>query len=90
MDPLSLAEDLKERGITTVLVTDVQRDGMGSGINIEYASRISGRCGLNVIVAGGARSLADVRAARQANLAGVVIGRALYEGQINLEEALEC
>ena len=43
-----------------------------------------------VIAAGGAKSLEDVSRAREAGLAGVILGRALYEGQINLQEALLC
>ncbi|MGD8865823.1 MAG: 1-(5-phosphoribosyl)-5-[(5-phosphoribosylamino)methylideneamino]imidazole-4-carboxamide isomerase, partial [Anaerolineales bacterium] len=90
LNPVPWATRLQKQGIRTVLVTDVQRDGMGSGINIKYARQISEQCGLNVIIAGGARSLVDVRAAQAANLAGIVLGRALYEGQIKLEQALEC
>jgi phosphoribosylformimino-5-aminoimidazole carboxamide ribotide isomerase len=45
---------------------------------------------LAVIAAGGVNALAHIRKARQANLSGVVVGRALYEGRFTLKEALEC
>ena len=63
---------------------------MGRGLNVEASKELSEAIGLRVIASGGVASLDDVRRARQAGLRGVIIGRALYEGQISLREALEC
>ena len=79
---------LAEAGLQTIIFTDVARDGMGSGINLASALELAGHSGLEVIVSGGVRGLEDIRRARQAGLAGVIVGRALYEGTFTLQEGL--
>jgi len=72
-----------------VLVTDVERDGMMSGPNFELTLRVAAATGLPALVSGGVRSLADLAAAATLPaVAGAVLGRALYEGQIDLPAAL--
>ena len=71
-------------------MTDITRDGMDQGVNLDLARRIVKQAGLSVIVAGGVNSLEDVSRTRQAGLEGIIIGRALYEGQFSLQEALHC
>jgi phosphoribosylformimino-5-aminoimidazole carboxamide ribotide isomerase len=88
--PYELAKRFARAGLRHAVVTDIDRDGMGEGINLELAKGIQERSGLRVIASGGAAGLADVAAARRAGLAGVIIGRALYEGRIPLAEALRC
>jgi phosphoribosylformimino-5-aminoimidazole carboxamide ribotide isomerase len=120
MTALELAGRWAARGVRRVIFTDVSRDGMGSGLNLEMTTRLaqvtvpstsSGRAPstsgstssprrsgqapaagpqrrLHVIASGGVAGLEDVRRAYQAGLSGVIIGRALYEGQVALEEAL--
>jgi phosphoribosylformimino-5-aminoimidazole carboxamide ribotide isomerase len=61
---------------------------MGSGINLESTVHLAHTTGLHVIASGGVASLEDVRRTHEAHLSGVIIGRALYEGQIKLEDAL--
>jgi phosphoribosylformimino-5-aminoimidazole carboxamide ribotide isomerase len=75
-------------GVTTVIYTDVSRDGMLLGPDIEGASRLQ-KAGANVIASGGVSSLDDLRALCRAGLAGAVVGRALYEGRFDLAAALE-
>jgi phosphoribosylformimino-5-aminoimidazole carboxamide ribotide isomerase len=84
-----LALHMREAGVRTIVFTDISRDGLGSGLNIPSTRALAEVSGLNVIASGGVHTLADVMAAREANLAGVIIGRALYEGTIDLKEALE-
>jgi cyclase len=73
-----------------VLVTDVERDGMLCGPNLELARRIAAATGLPALLSGGVRSLADLAAAAALpEIAGAVLGRALYEGRIDLAAALE-
>jgi phosphoribosylformimino-5-aminoimidazole carboxamide ribotide isomerase len=91
MTPLELASRWAARGVRWVIFTDVSRDGMGSGLNLERTTRVAQVAvpyHLNVIASGGVAGLEDVRQAYQAGLSGVIIGRALYEGQVALEEAL--
>ncbi|HEX6105341.1 MAG TPA: 1-(5-phosphoribosyl)-5-[(5-phosphoribosylamino)methylideneamino]imidazole-4-carboxamide isomerase [Gemmatimonadales bacterium] len=86
------AEELVARvakeGIETIIYTDVSRDGMLAGADLEGAAALQ-RSGARVIASGGVASVDDVRAARELGLAGVVIGRALYEGRLRLGQALE-
>jgi len=72
-----------------IIFTDIRRDGLGSGLNIESTRELANVSGLNVIASGGVHTINDVIAARDANLSGVIIGRALYEGTIDLKEALQ-
>jgi phosphoribosylformimino-5-aminoimidazole carboxamide ribotide isomerase len=75
-------------GLRTIIFTDISRDGLGSGLNIAATRELANDSGLDVIASGGVHTMDDVIAARDANLAGVIIGRALYEGTIDLKEAL--
>ncbi|HEU4745125.1 MAG TPA: HisA/HisF-related TIM barrel protein, partial [Anaerolineales bacterium] len=84
-----LALQMRDIGIRTVVFTDISRDGLSSGLNIATTRALADASGVDVIASGGVHTLDDVTAARDANLAGVIIGRALYEGTIDLEEALE-
>lgn len=73
-----------------VLVTDVERDGMLSGPNFDLARRVSMASGIPALLSGGVRSLDDLRAAREIpEIAGAIVGRALYEGVFTIEEALD-
>jgi phosphoribosylformimino-5-aminoimidazole carboxamide ribotide isomerase len=81
-----LALQMRTFGLRTVIFTDVSRDGLGSGLNIAPTRELADVSGLDVIASGGVHSLNDVQAARDANLAGVIIGRALYEGTIDVAD----
>jgi len=85
---LDLALQIRDVGVGTVIFTDVSRDGLGSGLNIPATREVAETSGLAVIASGGVHTLEDVVAAREADLAGVIIGRALYEGTIDLKETL--
>jgi phosphoribosylformimino-5-aminoimidazole carboxamide ribotide isomerase len=90
VEPLSLCKNLAALGVAQIIYTDVSRDGTGSGLNLAAATTIAQATGLSVVASGGVRSLEDVRQVRAAGLAGVIIGRALYNGAISLVEALAC
>jgi phosphoribosylformimino-5-aminoimidazole carboxamide ribotide isomerase len=83
-----LARRVVAQGVTTLIYTDVARDGLLGGPDIEGAVRLQ-QSGGEVIASGGVASLDDIRAVRRAGLAGVVVGRALYEGTLGLADALE-
>ena len=84
-----LALQMRDAGVRTVVFTDISRDGLGRGLNIASTQALAVASGVDVIASGGVHTLDDVTAAREANVAGVIIGRALYEGTIDLKEALE-
>ncbi|MFL6193190.1 MAG: HisA/HisF-related TIM barrel protein [Thermoanaerobaculia bacterium] len=72
-----------------VLVTDVERDGMMTGPNLDLACRVAWTSGLPALLSGGVHALSDLEAARRIpEIAGAIVGRALYEGAFTLEEAL--
>lgn len=83
-----LAMQMRALGLRTVIYTDVSRDGLGTGLNIPSTRALAEAGGLDVIASGGVHTLDDIRAAQEAKLAGAIIGRALYEGTIDLQEAL--
>ena len=88
MSATGLALQMKNIGLHTAIFTDVSRDGLGSGLDVLSTRELAEASGLAVIASGGVRALEDVIAAKQAGLAGVIIGRALYDGTIDLPEAI--
>ena len=86
---LTLALQIRDVGVGTVIFTDASRDGLGSGLNIPATQELSERSGLDVIASGGVHTIEDVIAAKDAGLAGCIIGRALYDGTVDLGTALQ-
>jgi phosphoribosylformimino-5-aminoimidazole carboxamide ribotide isomerase len=86
---LDLALQMTSFGLATVIFTDVSRDGLGSGLNIPATRELSEKSGLDVIASGGVHMIDDVKAAKDAGLAGCIIGRALYDGTVDLKRALQ-
>ena len=86
---IDLARQMRTLGLRMVIFTDIRRDGLGSGLNIDSTRELAEVSGLEVIASGGLHTIEDVIAARNANFAGVIIGRALYEGTIELKQALQ-
>lgn len=84
-----LALQMKAAGVTTVIYTDVSRDGMMQGPNVSATRALIAQTGMEIIGSGGVSSLRDVAALREAGCAGAILGRALYENAFTLEEALE-
>jgi phosphoribosylformimino-5-aminoimidazole carboxamide ribotide isomerase len=84
----ALARRVTADGARTIIYTDVARDGMLAGPDLEGARRLQ-QGSASVIASGGVAGVADIRAVRDAGLAGVIVGRALYEGRFGLVEALE-
>jgi phosphoribosylformimino-5-aminoimidazole carboxamide ribotide isomerase len=79
---------MKTLGIRTLIFTDISRDGLGNGLNIPSTRELADATGLGVIASGGVHTVNDVVAAHDADLAGVIVGRALYEGTLDLKEVL--
>ncbi|MEA9557878.1 1-(5-phosphoribosyl)-5-[(5-phosphoribosylamino)methylideneamino]imidazole-4-carboxamide isomerase [Xanthomonas nasturtii] len=86
-----LAVRYAQAGLKHLLCTDIARDGMLSGPNMDlYAHLRALTPQLQVQVSGGARNLADVAAAKASGCAGIVLGKALLEGHLDLKDALAC
>ncbi|MDK2981502.1 MAG: phosphoribosylformimino-5-aminoimidazole carboxamide ribotide isomerase [Chloroflexota bacterium] len=84
-----MALTLAGLGAQTLIYTNIQKDGMQSGVDWSATQELARESGLDVIASGGTAALEDVAAVRQAGLAGVIVGRALYEGNFTLKEALD-
>jgi phosphoribosylformimino-5-aminoimidazole carboxamide ribotide isomerase len=90
LDPIALGKELVGVGVDTVVFTNIARDGVGTGIDVAATRHLAQATGLSVIASGGVASVEDVRRVRDAGLSGVIIGRALYDGTMDLEEVLTC
>lgn len=84
----ALAARVVAQGIRTLVYTDIARDGMLAGPDLAGARAVAA-AGARVIVSGGVAALDDLRAIRDAGLAGAIVGRALYEGRFTVAQALE-
>ncbi|GAB4542237.1 MAG: 1-(5-phosphoribosyl)-5-[(5-phosphoribosylamino) methylideneamino]imidazole-4-carboxamide isomerase [Anaerolineae bacterium] len=89
---IELALQMKAWGITRVIYTDIARDGTLRGVNAPACAALAAESGLAVIASGGVASLEDVRRVKEVEATGVdglIIGKALYAGQVELPAALE-
>jgi phosphoribosylformimino-5-aminoimidazole carboxamide ribotide isomerase len=83
-----LAVRVKTIGVRTIIYTDISRDGMLSGPNFAASEEIIKATGLDVIVSGGVAALAHITKSREIGAAGVIVGRALYTGAMELADAI--
>ena len=88
-DALTLARRFEDAGVAALVYTDIARDGTGAGVNLAETVALARAVAIPVIASGGVGSLADVRAARASGVAGLIVGRALYTGALDLAAALE-
>ena len=85
-----IARELADAGVTQLILTDIQRDGMLGGVDLARLRELTDQLPLPVIIAGGVTSLADLVALKQLpRVNGVIIGKALYTRAIDLKVALE-
>ena len=85
---ITLAKTLVQAGAQTLIYTNIRKDGMQTGVDWKSTKQLADQTGLSVIASGGTATLKDIAKVRAAGLAGVIIGRALYEGNFSLQEAL--
>ena len=84
----AFAEHMQSIGVYTLICTDISRDGAMRGTNLELYSALQNRFDLQITASGGVSSLEDVRRLREMGLYAAIIGKAYYEGAINLKEAI--
>ena len=84
----TLGEELAAAGAETLIYTNIKKDGMHTGVDWINAKQLADQTGLRVIASGGTATLEDIASVRAAGLAGVIVGRALYEDKFSLQEAL--
>ncbi|HAG51561.1 MAG: 1-(5-phosphoribosyl)-5-[(5-phosphoribosylamino)methylideneamino]imidazole-4-carboxamide isomerase [Deltaproteobacteria bacterium GWC2_42_51] len=84
-----LAKRLESLGITCIIYTDIARDGMLTGPNVKATKEMAHAVNIPVIASGGMSSVKDIEGFKGLKLEGIIIGKALYTGAINLREAIE-
>ncbi|WP_457598301.1 1-(5-phosphoribosyl)-5-[(5-phosphoribosylamino)methylideneamino]imidazole-4-carboxamide isomerase [Hydrogenimonas sp.] len=90
MKATDLAKAFAECGVEAIICTDVGRDGTLGGVNVPFTVSIAEASGVDTIASGGVRDLGDIRALLETRkVAGVIVGKAFYEGTIDLEKAFE-
>lgn len=81
-------EALEKKGVSTVICTDISKDGLLGGTNISLYEEMAKRFSLNITASGGVSSLEDIRALKKMGLYGAILGKALYTKDLDLTEAL--
>ena len=85
-----LARDYADAGVCAIICTDISRDGMLSGVNVEFSRSIAKASGIDTIASGGVKDMNDIIVLKNAELiAGVIVGKAYYEGTLDLKKAFE-
>jgi len=87
MKATDLAKEFANCGVEAIICTDVGRDGMLSGVNIEFTKAIQEASGVETIASGGLKDMSDINALIEAGIDGTIVGKAFYEGTLDLEEA---
>ena len=91
LDAVDLAKQFEGKGSSAIIFTDIDRDGMSTGLNFESTRRLSMSTAIPVIASGGVSRVEDIEhllELESEGVIGVIVGRALYTGQIDLEEAI--
>lgn len=92
MRAVELARQFEDAGVAAIIYTDIARDGMMGGPNLEETAALAQAVSIPVIVSGGIASLDDIRAVKaraSSGISGVIVGRALYEGAFSARDALQ-
>ncbi len=87
---VDLAQQFEQAGVSAIVYTDIARDGMMTGVNVEETARLADSISIPVIASGGVTNMDDIKALREVEKQGVtgtILGRSIYEGTIDLAEA---
>ncbi|MGB4312428.1 MAG: 1-(5-phosphoribosyl)-5-[(5-phosphoribosylamino)methylideneamino]imidazole-4-carboxamide isomerase [Natronincolaceae bacterium] len=84
VDALQFAKRIEQLGVKTIIYTDVERDGMLKGPNFKTIKDMNDSVSMDVIASGGISSIDDLEKLSEIGVAGAIVGKALYEGKINL------
>lgn len=85
---LDVAKETEAAGAASIITTNIARDGTGEGVDVTGTQALAEAVGIPVIASGGVKGLGDVQALAATSVAGVVVGRALYDGDLDLAAAI--
>ena len=86
---VEFCKKLRDTGVATVIYTDISKDGMLSGTNLEVYSELSEIKGLDIVASGGITFVNEIEKLRDMNIYGAIVGKAVYEGKLSLKDALK-
>lgn len=89
-DYVDFAKELEKTGVSTIIVTDIARDGTLQGPNLEMLKTLQENVSMNIIASGGVADLSHIEALAQMNLYGAITGKAVYSGTLDLKQAIAC
>ena len=88
VDYIEFAKEMEKEGVKNIIFTDISKDGTLAGPNIEQLSALSKAVSCDITASGGVHNIEDIRNLCKMNLYGAIAGRAIYDGTLNLEEAV--
>lgn len=91
IDAVALAKEMKKAGVRTIIYTDISRDGTLAGVNVEATASLAKESGVKTIASGGVKSLEDIRAVKareKDGIEGVIAGKSIYTGTLDLAAAI--
>ena len=89
IDAVELAQQMRKLGVRTIIYTDISKDGMMKGPDVENTEKIVKKTWVNLIASGGISSIDDLQRIKGTGACGCIIGKALYDNAFTLEEALK-
>jgi len=89
MKATTLAKEFANAGVEAIIATDISKDGTLSGVNVDFVKEIQDISGINVIASGGVRDINDIKLLIKNKIYGTIIGKAFYEGTIDLKEVFK-
>ena len=89
MDGFDFCSRLEQQGVKTIICTDISRDGAMQGVNIQLYQRLCSHLGVNIIASGGVTDYEDIRSLKKLGVSGVILGKALYTGSLDLGRVIE-
>ncbi|XOQ25173.1 MAG: 1-(5-phosphoribosyl)-5-[(5-phosphoribosylamino)methylideneamino] imidazole-4-carboxamide isomerase [Mitsuokella multacida] len=91
VEATALAKEMKKAGVRTIIYTDISRDGTLSGVNVEATAKLARESGVNIVASGGVKSIDDIKALKpyeKDGIEGVIVGKSIYMGTLDLAEAI--
>lgn len=92
VDVITLAKEMAQAGVKTIIYTDISRDGTLAGVNVEATAKLARESGIKIVASGGVKSTADIKTLlpyEKDGIEGVIVGKSIYLKTLDLAEAIE-